>query len=261
RRRVVPLLRADHAPRSGGALRERATPREGEGAGAGQRRTDVLSADRAHASACRAGSGQVGRESRAAHRGATRFREDRRRAHRTPVHGPAVAGASRADRALRPGRPPRLPRDVTLMIRRQPSPSQAGGESPRMAWRLHQEVVLLAAWGRALLLQLAHPLVAQGVLDHTGLRAERWGLLLRLDRPVRAMLALTFGSAEEAEDAARAIRAVHKRVHGQLATAKGALPTRAYSAEDPLLLTWVHATLLDSYLLTYELLVQPLAAD
>ena len=131
-----------------------------------------------------------------------------------------------------------------------------------MAWRLHQEVVLLAAWGRALLLQLAHPLVAQGVADHSGFRAERWGRLHRLERTLHAMLALTFGSVEEAEGAAKAIRAVHARVRGQLANAEGAFPAHAhYTAEDPALLTWVHATLLDSYLLTYDLLVSPLAAE
>jgi len=140
--------------------------------------------------------------------------------------------------------------------------SPKGEQSPSMAWRLHQEVVLLAGWGRAILLQLAHPLVAQGVADHSGFRGERWGRLHRLDRTLRAMLALTFGSDQEAETAAKGIRAIHRRVHGELARAEGTFPARArYTAEDPGLLTWVHATLLDSYLLTYELLVGPLTAD
>jgi uncharacterized protein (DUF2236 family) len=131
-----------------------------------------------------------------------------------------------------------------------------------MAWRLHQEVVLLAGWGRAILLQLAHPLVAQGVADHSGFRGERWGRLHRLDRTLRAMLALTFGSEQEAAAAAKGIRAIHRRVHGELASAEGPFPAHArYTAEDPALLTWVHATLLDSYLLTYELLVGPLTAE
>ena len=146
---------------------------------------------------------------------------------------------------------------------RRPEASRTDEQSAvPMAWKIHQEVVLLAAWGRALLLQLAHPLVAQGVADHSGFRAERWGRLHRLDRTLRAMLALTFGSTEEAEGAAKAIRAVHTRVHGHLASAEGVFPAHTrYTAEDPALLTWVHATLLDSYLLTYELLVGPLAPE
>src|SRR5690349_1459587 len=31
-----------------------------------------------------------------------------------------------------------------------------------ISWRIHRERVLLAGWGRAILLQLAHPMVAQG---------------------------------------------------------------------------------------------------
>src|SRR5262245_10533509 len=75
--------------------------------------------------------------------------------------------------------------------------SPANQQSRPIAWRLHQEVVLLAGWGRAILLQLAHPLVAQGVADHSGFRGERWGRLHRLDRTLRAMLALTFGTDRE----------------------------------------------------------------
>ncbi len=131
-----------------------------------------------------------------------------------------------------------------------------------MAWKLHREMVLLAGWGRAILLQLAHPLVAQGVADHSGFRDERWGRLHRLDRTLRAMLTLTFGTPEEAERVARAIRGVHDRVHGELPTPEGVFPERAhYTAHDPALLTWVHATLLDSSLLTYELFVAPLTAE
>ena len=40
------------------------------------------------------------------------------------------------------------------------------GRSP-VAWRIHRETALLLGGPRALLLQLAHPLVAQGVADHS----------------------------------------------------------------------------------------------
>jgi uncharacterized protein (DUF2236 family) len=131
-----------------------------------------------------------------------------------------------------------------------------------MAWTLHREMVLLAGWGRAILLQLAHPLVARGVADHSGFRAERWGRLHRLDRTLRAMLTLTFGTPEEAADVARIVNGIHDRVQGTLPIPAGMYPegTR-YTAHDPALLTWVHATLLDSFLLTYELFVGPLTAE
>jgi uncharacterized protein (DUF2236 family) len=133
------------------------------------------------------------------------------------------------------------------------------GRSMPVSWRLHREVILVAGWGRAILLQLAHPLVAQGVAEHSGFLAEA-GRVTRLRRTVDAMLALTFGPPDDAARVARRINAIHDRVHGTLAVPRGAFPAgHAYSAHDPALLTWVHATLVESSLLTYELLVAPLA--
>ena len=144
--------------------------------------------------------------------------------------------------------------------RQAESPSAERANS--VAWKLHREMVLLAGWGRAILLQLAHPLVARGVADHSGFATERRGRLHRLNRTLRAMLTLTFGTPEEAEGVAKIVNSRHDRVHGELPTAEGIFSegTR-YTAHDPALLTWVHATLLDSFLLTYELFVGPLTAE
>jgi len=130
----------------------------------------------------------------------------------------------------------------------------------RTAWRLHREVVMLAGWGRAILLQLAHPLVAQGVADHSSFAADSRGRVRRLNRTLRAMLALTFGTAEEAADAATAINKIHDRVHGRLREGAGAFTAgTGYSAHDPALLAWVHATLVDTFILTFERFVAPLS--
>ncbi len=129
-----------------------------------------------------------------------------------------------------------------------------------VSWRLHREIVLLAGWGRAILLQLAHPLVACGVAEHTGFLREPRGRWRRLDRTLAAMLALTFGTEDERQRAAAGIRAIHARVHGRLPEAAGRFGAGTpYSAEDPALLGWVHATLVDSFLLTHEWYVDPLA--
>jgi uncharacterized protein (DUF2236 family) len=96
-----------------------------------------------------------------------------------------------------------------------------GGAGLRITWRLHREVVLLAGWGRAILLQLAHPLVAQGVADHSGFATDGWGGVKRLKRTLAAMLALTFGTPEESAAAVANINRIHDRVHGQLAGAAG----------------------------------------
>jgi uncharacterized protein (DUF2236 family) len=115
--------------------------------------------------------------------------------------------------------------------------------------------MLLAGWGRAILLQIAHPKVARGVAEHSGFTTGGWGRLRRLHRTLAAMLALTFGSEEEAAGAAARINAIHDRVHGQLEEPP---PGSAYSAHDPELLTWVHATLLESFLMSYRLFVGPI---
>jgi uncharacterized protein (DUF2236 family) len=131
-----------------------------------------------------------------------------------------------------------------------------------MSWRLHREIVLLAGWGRAILLQLAHPLVARGVAEHSRFLREPRGRWRRLDRTLTAMLALTFGREEERQRAAAGIRSIHARVHGRLPHAAGPFPAGTpYSAEDPALLGWVHATLVDSFLLTHALFVGPLTRE
>src|SRR6266478_3706682 len=147
-----------------------------------------------------------------------------------------------------------------LLDKTRPTEAEPEGiASARIAWKLHREVVLLAGWGRAILLQLAHPLVAQGVADHSGFAAEGWGRVRRLKRTLAAMLALTFGTPEESAGAAAAINRIHDRVNGRLAGAAGTFATSAqYSAHDPALLAWVHATLVDTFLITYERFVAPL---
>jgi len=129
-----------------------------------------------------------------------------------------------------------------------------------ISWAIHREVVLLLGWGRAILMQFAHPLVARGVAEHSGFRVEAFGGWRRLHRTLGAMLALTFGGPDDARRAADRINAIHDRIHGALSRPEGAFPpgTR-YSAHDPELLRWVHATLVDSFLRAYALYVRPLS--
>lgn len=127
--------------------------------------------------------------------------------------------------------------------------------------RINAERLMLLGWSRAILLQLAHPLVAAGVAGHSTFRAGRLSAALRLHHTVRAMLALTFGDARARAAALEGIRAIHRRVHGRLPHDAGRFPAGTpYSAEDPDLVLWVHATLLDSMPLIYEHAVAPLTA-
>lgn len=131
--------------------------------------------------------------------------------------------------------------------------------TPSISHRINAERIVLLGWGRAILLQLAHPLIAAGVHDHSGFRSTTWAAVTRLYHTVHAMLALTFGSEAEREKALDGIRQIHQRVHGQLKTATRQFPEGTpYSAEDPDLVLWVHATLLESIPMAYEQFVRPL---
>ena len=129
---------------------------------------------------------------------------------------------------------------------------RAGPES--ITWKVNREVIVVAGWGRAILLQLAHPAVAAGVHDHSSFRGSLRSSFRRLHSTVGAMLSLTFGDTEQMITAAAGINAIHDRVRGRVRDGAG----EPYSAHDPDLQRWVHATLLESIPLTYELLVGPL---
>jgi uncharacterized protein (DUF2236 family) len=127
--------------------------------------------------------------------------------------------------------------------------------------RVNAERLAVFGWTRAILLQFAHPLVAAGVFAHSGFRDSGAAAVRRLHGTIGAMLSLTFGDPADRERALEGIRAIHRRVHGRLDQAVGPFPAGTrYSAEDPALVVWVHATLLESMPLMYDLLVAPLTA-
>jgi uncharacterized protein (DUF2236 family) len=128
-----------------------------------------------------------------------------------------------------------------------------------VSWRVNAERVALAGWTRAILLQVAHPLIAAGVVRHSSFRDNPVSSARRLHHTVRAMLGLTFGDAATHARVIEDIRAIHRRVRGQLTEAVGLFPAGAvYSAEDPALVLWVHATLIESVILAYDALVAPI---
>lgn len=128
-----------------------------------------------------------------------------------------------------------------------------------ITWRLGGEAAMLLGGGRAVLMQLAHPLVAAGVGRYSSYGSDPWG---RVGRTIDLMQRMTFGTRAEARLAARAINRLHAHVTGTLAAPSGDLPggTR-YAARDPDLLLWVHATLVDTVLMLYPLLVAPLSQE
>jgi uncharacterized protein (DUF2236 family) len=117
-------------------------------------------------------------------------------------------------------------------------------EEDSITRRVNRENILLLGGGRALLMQIAHPKVAAGVDEHSDFRAHP---IRRLRRTIRMTMAIVFGDRETALGAARAVNQVHTNVRG-----------KDYRALDPDLLLWVHATLADTALVTYEKFVKRL---
>jgi uncharacterized protein (DUF2236 family) len=121
-----------------------------------------------------------------------------------------------------------------------------------ITWRVNREAVLLAGGGRALLLQVAHPLVAAGVEQHSDYERHPWR---RLVRTLDITTKIVFGDPETSAEASRQLQRRHTRVQG---TSEGGVP---YDARDPKLLVWVWATLVDSSLLLHQRCVRPLSSD
>jgi uncharacterized protein (DUF2236 family) len=128
--------------------------------------------------------------------------------------------------------------------------SDAGLFGPgSVTWRVNREGVLLVGGGAALVLQVAHPLVAAGVAEHSNYREDPWG---RLYRTLDLTTKIVFGSTKVAEEAGARIRHVHGRVNGVTTEAGGRYPAGTpYDARDPELLMWVHATLVHTSLQVY----------
>ena len=113
------------------------------------------------------------------------------------------------------------------------------------AWRLNREAMLLLGAGpRALLLQIAHPAVAAGVSEHSDFRADPWR---RLSATLRTYLTIVYGTTQAARAEIRRLNALHRGISGP-----------GYSARDPELSLWVHATLIDSTIVANDAWIEPM---
>jgi uncharacterized protein (DUF2236 family) len=116
-----------------------------------------------------------------------------------------------------------------------------------ISWQVNRETTVLFGGARALLMQAAHPLVLAGARQTGFYERNPWK---RLERTLQMTYKITFGTRDEALEAARRINVIHEDVHG-IDEVTG-LP---YDATDPALLLWVHACLVDSQLLFERLTV------
>lgn len=119
------------------------------------------------------------------------------------------------------------------------------------AWRLNREATLLLGAGpRALLLQIAHPLVAEGVAQHSDFRTDPWA---RLAGTVASYLRIVYGTTPQARAEIRRLNALHRAVAGPVEDGRArARFGGRYAARDPELSLWVHATLVDATIVVVD---------
>jgi uncharacterized protein (DUF2236 family) len=117
-----------------------------------------------------------------------------------------------------------------------------------LAWRLGLSRASLLLAGRALLLQVSHPVIGAGVRDFSTFRADPWG---RLDRTLASLLTQLFGGADAVGEARR-LWALHGSISG---TGFDGLP---YRALDPEAYAWVHLSNFDTVITYHRLLARPL---
>ena len=127
-----------------------------------------------------------------------------------------------------------------------------------MTWKIEKEAIFVLGSMRAILMQLAHPLIAVGSDMHSCLMYDPFG---RAKRTFTLSQRFAFGSDAMVHDAARTINRLHTHVHGVLPIEVGAYAKGTpYKARDPELLLWAHASWVDTVLLTYSLFVGPLSS-
>ncbi|MEK6256928.1 MAG: DUF2236 domain-containing protein [Chloroflexota bacterium] len=131
---------------------------------------------------------------------------------------------------------------LNQMAAQIPDPNHGFFGPGSMAWQVNREGVLGLGALRALLMQIAHPMVAQGVADHSNFRGAP---IKRVVKTMRMQQIIVFGSCDEAIEALLGMYARHSQVSGKVAGSN-------YQANDSILQLWVHATLVDSIIRAYD---------
>src|SRR4051812_16368680 len=110
---------------------------------------------------------------------------------------------------------------------------------------------------RALLIMAAHPVAFAGFFAHTGALDDPYA---RLQRTATVMNAVAFGPRRRADRMTAHVRAMHRRVRGELPEAAGPFPAGTpYRGDDPELLLWILAALAESAMLVYRKYVRSLS--
>jgi len=146
------------------------------------------------------------------------------------------------------------------LVRAAADGSRSGVFGPHsITWQVDREAAVFLGAGRALSLQLAHPWVAAAVEQHSSTFANPIG---RFHRTFSTVFTMVFGTLDQSLDAARRLHRRHAAISGSLQSAAGPFAAGSfYCANELSALRWVHATLWDTALLSYALVLPALTQE
>ncbi|MFI5839243.1 oxygenase MpaB family protein [Catenuloplanes sp. NPDC051500] len=118
-----------------------------------------------------------------------------------------------------------------------------------VVWRYFGDARNMLLGPPLLVLQVAHPVVGAGVLEHSNYREEPWQRLIRTYLSLSTMI---YGGQRGAEREAARLRRMHEAIKG--VDAQG----RRYHALNPEAYLWVHATLIQGGVDAHRIFGRPL---
>lgn len=128
-----------------------------------------------------------------------------------------------------------------------------------ITWRINRESALFLGAGRAALLQLAHPWVSTALQQHSTVMQRP---IARFHSTFRIVFTMIFGSLAQATAAARHLYELHTHIQGDMAEEVARWPRGShYQANEIAALRWVYATLIESAVLAWEIVLPPLTPE
>ena len=128
-----------------------------------------------------------------------------------------------------------------------------------MVWEVSKHGALFVGAWRAVLLQLAHPWVANAIADHSKTMKDPIG---RFHGTFRNMFTMVFGDLTKVMRVANGLHRMHGTITGEMHETTGRYEKgSAYQANEVDAMFWVQATLWEGSVRCYELLVGPLSDE
>lgn len=128
-----------------------------------------------------------------------------------------------------------------------------------MFWEIGKFSTAFLGGGRAALLQTAHPFVATGIKQHSRTLDDP---MSRFRGTFSNVFTMVYGDLDKVMESAVKVHHIHARIQGEIDEEAGAFAKGSrYMANHIDAMIWVHATLWETSVKMYELIIGPLTRD